>query len=103
MPFDSTAGGFGSSRPAAQGMLLHGCAMNANENRLRVQKAIGKRISELRTHKGWTRPRLARACGLDKDIVLKIEQGRTNARLSTLVEITSKLRTTIADLFEGIG
>lgn len=56
-----------------------------------LQKVIGKKIIELRTHKGWSQSDLARACGKDRQAIEKIENGKVNTTIFTLFEISQAL------------
>jgi len=47
--------------------------------------------------------RFARRCGLHPSYMGEIERGETNLTLTSLLLITKRLQTTIAQLFEDIG
>ena len=68
-----------------------------------IKKALGNRIRELRTQRGFSQIRFARRCGLHPSYMGEIERGETNLTLASLLLITRRLRTTIAQLFDGIG
>ncbi|HEV2960735.1 MAG TPA: helix-turn-helix transcriptional regulator [Candidatus Angelobacter sp.] len=68
-----------------------------------IQKALGSRIRKLRTERGFSQMRFARRCGLHPSYMGEIERGETNLTLASLILITRRLRTTIAQLFDGIG
>lgn len=68
-----------------------------------VQKAIGSRIRELRTKRGWSQEEFADHCGIHRSHMGEIERGETNLTLSTLLVITQKLDITVSALFRGIA
>jgi len=74
------------------------------EEQERVQKALGRRIRNLREAKRWpSRNALARACGIDRDTLLQIENGAANLELNTLLRIAKRLKITVSDLFNDIA
>jgi transcriptional regulator with XRE-family HTH domain len=66
-------------------------------------KALGIRIRELRSRKGWSQEAFADACGINRSHMGQIERGETNVTFGTLYFISQKLETSIAALFQGIG
>lgn len=52
---------------------------------------IGQRIIELRTQKGWSQSDLARACNKDRQAMEKLENGKVNPTLYSLLEISKAL------------
>jgi putative transcriptional regulator len=52
---------------------------------------IGKRIIQLREQKGWSQSDLARACNKDRQAIEKLENGKVNPTLYTLLEIADAL------------
>lgn len=68
-----------------------------------ILKALGVRIRELRSKKGWSQEAFADACGINRSHMGQVERGETNMTFATLYFITQKLETTIASLFQGIG
>nr|WP_299532829.1 helix-turn-helix transcriptional regulator [Ulvibacterium sp.] len=52
---------------------------------------MGQRIVELRTQKSWTQSDLARACGKDRQALEKLENGKVNPTIYTLLEISKAL------------
>ena len=57
--------------------------------------AIGKRIVELRTEKGWSQSDLARACNKDRQAIEVLENGKVNPTIYTLFEIAEGLETSL--------
>ena len=74
-----------------------------SSNMEEIKKALGNRIRELRTQRGFSQKRFARRCGLHPSYMGEIERGETNLTLGSLILITRRLRTTIAQIFDGIG
>ena len=67
------------------------------EKRTTTEK-IGERIIKLRTQKGLSQSDLARACNKDRQAIEKIENGRVNPTLYTLLEISEALQVPLSDL-----
>ena len=63
-----------------------------------LQKKIGERIIKLRTQKGLSQSDLARACNKDRQAIEKIENGRVNPTLYSLLEISEALEISLSDL-----
>ena len=63
-----------------------------------LQKKIGQRIIELRTRKGWSQADLARACNKDRQAIEKIENGKVNATIFSLFEISKALQISLSEL-----
>ena len=63
-----------------------------------LQKKIGERIIKLRVQKGLSQSDLARACNKDRQAIEKLENGRVNPTLYTLLEISEALQIPLADL-----
>ena len=74
------------------------CYMTKDELKI----AIGKRIIELRTKKGWSQSDLARACDKDRQAIEKIENGKVNPTIYSLYEVTIGLEISLNELFEGL-
>lgn len=56
-----------------------------------LKQKIGRRIVELRTVKGWSQSDLARACLKDRQALEKLENGKVNPTLYSLLEISKAL------------
>ena len=63
-----------------------------------LKKKIGQRIIELRTQKGWSQSDLARACDKDRQALEKLENGKVNPTLYSLLEISIALGKPLYDL-----
>lgn len=63
-----------------------------------LKKKIGQRIVELRTKKGWSQSDLARACNKDRQAMEKLENGKVNPTLFSLLEISKALGVSLSNL-----
>jgi transcriptional regulator with XRE-family HTH domain len=52
---------------------------------------LGRRIAELRADRGWTQEQFAARLGVDPSHLRKIETGRLNVTVRTLVRVASAL------------
>jgi len=59
---------------------------------------LGKRIVMLREQKGWSQSDLARACNKDRQAVEKLENGKVNPTLYTLLELANALEISLPEL-----
>ncbi|MGG9960872.1 helix-turn-helix domain-containing protein [Ferruginibacter sp. SUN106] len=66
----------------------------------KLKKTIGKRIIQLREQKGWSQSDLARACNKDRQAIEKLENGRVNPTLYSLLEIADALEISLSKLVE---
>jgi transcriptional regulator with XRE-family HTH domain len=62
-------------------------------------KALGERVRELREAREWTLERAAEAMNLDLKHLQKIEAGKLNVTLVTLVRIAEGLGESVSALF----
>ena len=60
--------------------------------------AIGKRIVELRTKKSWSQSDLARTCNKDRQAMEKLENGKVNPTIYSLLEIAEALEVELREL-----
>ena len=63
-----------------------------------LKKKIGQRIVELRTKKGWSQSDLARACNKDRQAMEKLENGKVNPTIYSLLEISKALVVSLEQL-----
>ena len=63
-----------------------------------LKKKIGQRIIQLRKQKGWNQSDLARACNKDRQAMEKLENGRVNPTLYSLLEISEALGISLSRL-----
>jgi transcriptional regulator with XRE-family HTH domain len=66
-------------------------------------KALGERVRELRESRGWTLERAAEAMNLDLKHLQKVEAGKLNLTLVTLVRIAVGFDEQVASLFRRRG
>lgn len=65
-----------------------------------LKKELGKRIIELREQKGWSQADLARACNKDRQAIEKLENGKVNPTLYTLLEVANALEISLSKLVD---
>lgn len=65
-----------------------------------LKKELGKRIIELREQKGWSQSDLARACNKDRQAIEKLENGKVNPTLYTLLEVANALEISLSKLVD---
>jgi transcriptional regulator with XRE-family HTH domain len=65
-------------------------------------QALGKRIRELRSRKGWSQEFLAEESGLHRTYLGGIERGLRNPSLNNLVKIARALGVTLRELFSDV-
>ncbi|MDR6515717.1 helix-turn-helix domain-containing protein [Chryseobacterium camelliae] len=63
-----------------------------------LKKALGTRIIRLREQKGWSQSDLARACNKDRQAIEKLESGKVNPTLYTLLEVANALEISLPEL-----
>ncbi len=63
-------------------------------------KCVGKNIKKYRMQKGILQQDLAAICNMEIPNMSRIENGRTNPTLKTLLKISSSLGVEIVDLLE---
>lgn len=68
--------------------------------REKLKKRIGERIVELRTQKGWSQSDLARACNKDRQAIEKLESGKVNPTLFTLLEVANALEISLSKVVD---
>lgn len=66
----------------------------------KLKKSIGLRIIKFREQKGWSQSDLARACNKDRQAIEKLENGKVNPTLYTLLEIANALEVTLSKLVD---
>lgn len=69
-------------------------------NKEQLKKIIGQRIIDLRTKKGWSQSDLARACNKDRQAIEKLENGKVNPTLYSLLEISKALGVSLKKLVD---
>ncbi len=69
-------------------------------NKEELKKKIGQRIVELRSQKGWNQSDLARACNKDRQAIEKLENGKVNPTIYSLLEIANALEVSLKELVD---
>lgn len=64
------------------------------------QKKFGNQLKKLRLAKGMSQLDLASYSNLDKTIISRIENGRTNTTLKTMVILSESLNVELKELFD---
>lgn len=65
-----------------------------------LKKEFGKRIIMLREEKGWSQSDFARACNKDRQAIEKLENGKVNPTLFTLLELANALEISLGELVD---
>jgi transcriptional regulator with XRE-family HTH domain len=65
-------------------------------------KALGRRIRQLRTDKGWSQERLAEEAGMHRTYMWGIEQGMRNPSVRHLIRLADALEIPVKGLFDEI-
>ena len=72
----------------------------ARQTKGAVAKDVGRRVAEIRAERGLTQERLAEALNVSPKYVQRIEAGRENLTIESLVRIANHLRVKVGALFE---
>ena len=56
------------------------------------------KLKELRKERGWTQPVLAKKAGLSAGYIARVETGRHDPKLSTLVKLAKALDVSVSEL-----
>lgn len=65
-----------------------------------LKKEFGKRIIMLREQKGWSQSDFARACNKDRQAIEKLENGKVNPTLFTLLELANALEISLGEVVD---
>lgn len=65
-----------------------------------LKTKIGERIIEFRKKKGWSQSDLARACKKDRQTIEKLENGKVNPTLFSLLEVAMALNISLSELVD---
>jgi putative transcriptional regulator len=71
--------------------------------REKLKIELGKQIINLREKKGWSQSDLARACNKDRQAIEKLENGKVNPTLYTLLEVANALEVSLPELVDLVG
>lgn len=72
----------------------------SSKNIIEHQIKFGLQLKKLRISKGMSQLDLAAYCNLEKTSISRIENGRTNTTLKTMVILSNALEIKVADLFD---
>ena len=67
-----------------------------------IVRALGKRVRQLRTDRGWSQERLAEEAGMHRTYMWGIEQGMRNPSVRHLVKLADALEVPVKTLFEEL-
>lgn len=65
-----------------------------------LARAVGARVREARTTRGWTLDRLAAVSGVSRRMLVNVEQGETNPSIGTLLRLSDALGVGLPALVE---
>lgn len=74
--------------------------MSLNYTDEEVYKKIGERIVELRKSRGLRQIDLASRTGMEDSAIRRLEKGKTNPTVKTLLTVAEALSVSLADLFK---
>jgi transcriptional regulator with XRE-family HTH domain len=72
------------------------------EHNSRLLKALGQRIRELRTEKGFSQEAFADHCGVHRTFMGTIERGESNLSFQNIARVAAALGVTLSILFMGL-
>jgi transcriptional regulator with XRE-family HTH domain len=67
-----------------------------------VQQALGRRIRELRSKRGWSQEDFADICGLHRTYMGSIERGERNLTIVSILTVAQHLEMTVSQLLSGL-
>ena len=67
----------------------------------RLQRAVGRRVGELRNEHGLTQERLAHEASLHPVFVSRVERGVTGVTVATVAALCGVMGVTLAEFFES--
>jgi transcriptional regulator with XRE-family HTH domain len=67
-----------------------------------VQQALGRRIRELRSKRGWSQEEFADICGLHRTYMGSIERGERNLTIVSILTVAQHLEMTVSQLLSGL-
>lgn len=68
----------------------------------KLLKALGQRIRELRTERGYSQEAFADHCGVHRTFMGTVERGESNLSFSNLARIAEGLGLTLAQMLSGV-
>lgn len=73
----------------------------SQKNKISVQKCIGLRIRELRSHVSYSQEALALHAGLDRTYINSVENGRRNISIRAITQISTALDVSLKEFFSS--
>ena len=70
---------------------------------MKIEKQLGKRIKYLRSVKKMTIEELSFECGISKNYLCDLENGKRNPSINILDKISKVFDMSISELLDGIG
>jgi transcriptional regulator with XRE-family HTH domain len=70
---------------------------------VRAQERFGLNLRDRRVAAGWSQQELSDRCGLHLTEISRLENGRRNPRLDTIVKVADALGVPAAELLAGVG
>jgi transcriptional regulator with XRE-family HTH domain len=67
-----------------------------------LSKALGQRIRELRTERGFSQEAFADHCGVHRTFMGTIERGETNMSFQNLEKMAVAFKITLSQMLEGL-
>ena len=71
-------------------------------NNIRLLKALGQRIRELRSTKGYSQEAFADHCGVHRTFMGTIERGESNLSFQNIAKVATSLDVSLSTLFQGL-
>jgi len=66
-----------------------------------LPEAVGRRVRDSRSDRGWTLDQLAQLSGVSRRMIINVEAGSSNASIATLLRLATALHVSLADLVTG--
>jgi DNA-binding XRE family transcriptional regulator len=82
------------ARDAAEGIELIGKLLRSDRPKAMLREyllTLGRRVRELRTHKGWTQEELAEATRVTRVCIVAVEGGKQNVSMDILIRLANAL------------
>lgn len=77
--------------------------MNCTENMIESRFLLGSHVKDLRKEQQLTQTQLGLMTGLDRSYISRVERGRCNITLSSIMLIANALGVSPSDLLDGVG